>query len=130
MLTAFNFEDEANTGDVMAMEDNNLDTRLHAPIWRRVWVVHVDDNINLFDEFGSPIDEPTFGVKEGVQSVDAFIEDWELGYYRHPLQGGTVQDDLRPGAPPCKTKAPPCNTNAASRAARCSRAARSRWGGR
>lgn len=94
----------------LAMEDRNN----CADAWpgRKIFVVLGDGNVCVFDEFGDQINEPSEGIKHGVQllhsrdDVDAephenhgFADDWECGYYRLGVVGeGTAADVALDGA--------------------------------
>ena len=84
------------------LDTNTLTEECH----RKIFVVRVEgeDVIYLFTEDGSPLDEPENGVANGQQPIsgeeDAFLSDWQGGYYQCFVRndervGDGVGQDLR-----------------------------------
>lgn len=91
----------SKSGQIFALEDRN--SFAHTT-WRRVFVT-VDRHhgkIFLRDQHGAEIDEPSEGVRQGVQPLDAFLEelDEHNEYYRAPvLRRAPRQRSALPASP-------------------------------
>ena len=83
-ITPDNFVDGGYDGEVFAFQDRNC----YASPWRLVFVVLSEDCVYVFKDTGEKIDEPSHGVVEGRQPLEAegetpgFLDDWRDGYYR------------------------------------------------
>lgn len=99
---------EADVGEVLAMYDRN---RFDQPFERRVFVMLGDDEVYVFREDGSRIDEPSNFVVDGAQPLEgdeSFISDWKgeggdsnSAYYRLATVGSPPPSPEPP--PPPKT---------------------------
>ncbi|KAL3895113.1 MAG: hypothetical protein SGPRY_013606, partial [Prymnesium sp.] len=75
-------------GVLYALEDR---AHLHVEIWRPVVVCRSPEDpatIELFDQLGRIIDEPSIGTPQGKQSFESFVEEFaenSNGFYRPPV---------------------------------------------
>ena len=88
---------EGGHGTTLAMYDRNLFSEAFN---RRVYVVHGDDCVHVFDTDGNLVNEPTNFVTNGRQALNgdhSFLEDWKEDYYRLAVPDDDGFKDLPPG---------------------------------